>query len=82
MPKNKTHSGAKKRFKVTGSGKLLADGAEVRCCVRVGADDRQPQEAPPEERNRRGRPGRREGRQEAPGSLKTLPIITQNVCKE
>jgi large subunit ribosomal protein L35 len=22
MPKNKTHSGAKKRFKVTGSGKL------------------------------------------------------------
>jgi len=23
MPKNKTHSGAKKRFKVTGTGKLL-----------------------------------------------------------
>ena len=23
MPKNKTHSGAKKRYKVTGSGKLL-----------------------------------------------------------
>lgn len=23
MPKNKTHSGAKKRFKVTGSGKIL-----------------------------------------------------------
>ena len=23
MPKNKTHSGAKKRFKVTGSGKLM-----------------------------------------------------------
>ena len=24
MPKNKTHSGAKKRFKVTGSGKVRA----------------------------------------------------------
>jgi large subunit ribosomal protein L35 len=23
MPKNKTHSGAKKRFKITGSGRLL-----------------------------------------------------------
>ena len=23
MPKNKTHSGAKKRFKVTGTGKIL-----------------------------------------------------------
>lgn len=23
MPKNKTHSGAKKRFKVTGSGKVM-----------------------------------------------------------
>ncbi|MDX5317780.1 MAG: 50S ribosomal protein L35 [Actinomycetes bacterium] len=23
MPKNKTHSGAKKRYKVTGSGKLM-----------------------------------------------------------
>lgn len=23
MPKNKTHSGAKKRFRVTGSGKLM-----------------------------------------------------------
>jgi large subunit ribosomal protein L35 len=25
MPKQKTHSGAKKRFKVTGSGKLLRE---------------------------------------------------------
>jgi large subunit ribosomal protein L35 len=25
MPKNKTHSGASKRFKVTGSGKLLRE---------------------------------------------------------
>ena len=23
MPKNKTHSGAKKRFKITGSGKIM-----------------------------------------------------------
>jgi large subunit ribosomal protein L35 len=27
MPKNKTHSGASKRFKVTGSGKLLRQKA-------------------------------------------------------
>ena len=25
MPKNKTHSGAKKRFRVTGSGKLMRE---------------------------------------------------------
>ena len=30
MPKNKTHSGAKKRFKVTGSGKLLFQRAGKR----------------------------------------------------
>jgi len=27
MPKMKTHSGAKKRFKITGSGKLIHKGA-------------------------------------------------------
>ncbi len=27
MPKNKTHSGAKKRFKITGSGRLLREQA-------------------------------------------------------
>jgi large subunit ribosomal protein L35 len=30
MPKNKTHSGMKKRVKVTGSGKLLSQRAGVR----------------------------------------------------
>ncbi|WP_182376123.1 50S ribosomal protein L35 [Nocardioides sp. WS12] len=30
MPKNKTHSGAKKRFKVTGSGKILRQKAGMR----------------------------------------------------
>jgi len=30
MPKNKTHSGMKKRVKVTGSGKLLAERAGKR----------------------------------------------------
>lgn len=28
MPKNKTHSGAKKRFKITGSGKVLRERAK------------------------------------------------------
>ena len=27
MPKNKTHSGAKKRFRVTGSGKVMRERA-------------------------------------------------------
>ncbi|MCI9887361.1 50S ribosomal protein L35 [Micrococcales bacterium 31B] len=30
MPKNKTHSGAKKRFKVTGSGRLMREQANGR----------------------------------------------------
>lgn len=30
MPKQKTHSGAKKRFKVTGSGKLMKQQAGMR----------------------------------------------------
>ncbi len=30
MPKNKTHSGAKKRFKITGSGKVLFQRAGKR----------------------------------------------------
>lgn len=29
MPKNKTHSGAKKRFRVTGSGKIMRQRAGV-----------------------------------------------------
>ncbi|MEJ6493701.1 MAG: 50S ribosomal protein L35 [Actinomycetes bacterium] len=30
MPKNKTHSGAKKRFRVTGTGKLMKEQANKR----------------------------------------------------
>jgi large subunit ribosomal protein L35 len=30
MPKNKTHSGAKKRFRVTGSGKVMREQAGAR----------------------------------------------------
>ncbi|MBD5788057.1 50S ribosomal protein L35 [Cellulosimicrobium terreum] len=30
MPKNKTHSGAKKRFRVTGSGKVMREQAGKR----------------------------------------------------
>jgi len=30
VPKNKTHSGAKKRFRVTGSGKLMREQANRR----------------------------------------------------
>ncbi|HEY0216398.1 MAG TPA: 50S ribosomal protein L35 [Cellulomonas sp.] len=30
MPKNKTHSGAKKRFRVTGTGKVMREQANAR----------------------------------------------------
>ncbi len=30
MPKNKTHSGAKKRFRITGSGKVMREQANRR----------------------------------------------------
>jgi large subunit ribosomal protein L35 len=30
MPKNKTHSGSKKRFRVTGSGKLMREQTNAR----------------------------------------------------
>ena len=30
MPKNKTHSGAKKRFRTTGSGKIMRERAGTR----------------------------------------------------
>ncbi len=30
MPKNKTHSGAKKRFKITGTGKLMRQQTGLR----------------------------------------------------
>lgn len=30
MPKQKTHSGAKKRFRITGSGKVMKQGAGLR----------------------------------------------------
>ncbi|MGW3241218.1 50S ribosomal protein L35 [Streptomyces sp. NPDC001070] len=30
MPKNKTHSGASKRFKITGSGKVVRERAGIR----------------------------------------------------
>lgn len=34
MPKMKTHSGAKKRFKITGTGKVMAKGANSRHLLR------------------------------------------------
>ncbi|GAB3599550.1 50S ribosomal protein L35 [Kineococcus gypseus] len=35
MPKNKTHSGAKKRFRVTGSGKVMRERANKRHLLEV-----------------------------------------------
>lgn len=35
MPKQKTHSGAKKRFKVTGAGKVMREQANRRHLLEV-----------------------------------------------
>ena len=81
MPKNKTHSGASKRFKVTGDREdpSAAGGPEVRRCVRVGAHHREPQEAPPQRRDGRAGEGRRQAREEAAGSLtRPDPTITRS----
>ena len=40
MPKNKTHSGAKKRFRVTGSGKLMREQAGKRHLLEVKSSRR------------------------------------------
>ena len=40
MPKQKTHSGAKKRFKVTGTGKLMKQQAGMRHNLEVKASRR------------------------------------------
>jgi large subunit ribosomal protein L35 len=40
MPKQKTHSGAKKRFKVTGSGKITHEQANRRHLLEVKSSKR------------------------------------------
>ena len=40
MPKQKTHSGAKKRFKVTGSGKITHEQADRRHLMEVKSSKR------------------------------------------
>lgn len=40
MPKQKTHSGAKKRFKVTGTGKLMKQRAGMRHNLEVKSSKR------------------------------------------
>ncbi|GAA1446374.1 MULTISPECIES: 50S ribosomal protein L35 [Actinomycetes] len=40
MPKQKTHSGAKKRFKITGSGKVMKQQAGMRHHLEVKSSDR------------------------------------------
>ncbi|MET1044605.1 MAG: 50S ribosomal protein L35 [Microbacteriaceae bacterium] len=40
MPKQKTHSGAKKRFKVTGSGKIMKQQSGMRHNLEVKSTDR------------------------------------------
>ena len=40
MPKQKTHSGAKKRFKLTGSGKVKKQGAGMRHNLEVKSGQR------------------------------------------
>jgi large subunit ribosomal protein L35 len=40
MPKNKTHSGTKKRFRVTGTGKIMRERANKRHLLEVKSSRR------------------------------------------
>jgi len=40
VPKNKTHSGAKKRFRVTGTGKVMREQANKRHLLEVKSSKR------------------------------------------
>jgi large subunit ribosomal protein L35 len=40
MPKNKTHSGTKKRFRITGSGKVMREQANRRHLLEGKSSDR------------------------------------------
>jgi large subunit ribosomal protein L35 len=40
MPKQKTHSGAKKRFKITGSGKIMKQQSGMRHNLELKSSDR------------------------------------------
>ncbi|WP_431279839.1 50S ribosomal protein L35 [Leifsonia poae] len=40
MPKQKTHSGAKKRFKITGTGKIMKQQSGMRHNLEVKSSDR------------------------------------------
>jgi large subunit ribosomal protein L35 len=40
VPKNKTHSGAKKRFRITGSGKVMREKANKRHLLEVKSSTR------------------------------------------
>ncbi|MEY9951068.1 50S ribosomal protein L35 [Leifsonia sp. L25] len=40
MPKQKSHSGAKKRFKITGTGKVMKQQAGMRHNLEVKSSDR------------------------------------------
>ena len=65
MPKNKTHSGASKRFRVTGTGKIRRQKAGMRHNL-----EKKPSKVTRRMTgHRRGRQGRRQARQEDARSL-------------
>ncbi len=70
MPKNKTHSGASKRFKLTGSGKVLRERAGKRHLL----EHKPSTQDPSPDRHRRGGPGRRQEDQEASRQVTAAPV--------
>ena len=82
MPKNKTHSGASKRFKVTGTGKILRlqagrkSGAAFASAPTTGSRKKHRRNAGMVELEQ----GRRQARQEDAGSL--TPPVTRPSLKE
>ncbi|CAO0833715.1 hypothetical protein SMICM17S_06740 [Streptomyces microflavus] len=70
MPKNKTHSGASKRFKITGSGKVLRERAGKRHLL-----EHKSSRSPLADRHGRRGSGRRQEDQEASRQVRLGPRV-------
>ena len=78
MPKKKTHSGAKKRFRVTGTGKIMREQANRRHLL----EHKSSQAHPPPGRRRRGGPGGRQDASRSCSASDRLRAIVPGRCGE
>mgnify|MGYP000322965324 CR=1 FL=1 len=70
MPKNKTHSGTKKRIKVTGSGKLTHAGSGKRHNLEKKSTKKKAEESAEGEEKPKKAPAKKAAKKEAAGTEK------------